>query len=286
MATANLRSADLLLVEDTLWVLTAPVGVAAYDFRFDLGFACRRPWERPDRITAVARVGAFTSYQDTYLSLGAEGIALVHSPEQHLRCSQLPHWYPLLEDLTPRSLWFEGEPDIAAITEHLGWPNFLKGARQTSRHRRRLSIVSGPEALREVLLEYQNDPILHWQPIVARQLIPLRPVEDPQPDRIPSSFEFRSFWWRGELVGLGRYWWEGRRYELSPAERDACLAVAGEAARRIAVPFLVVDLAQATDGRWIVIESNDAQESGYAGVPPLVLWRKVMEIERKRSVTD
>jgi hypothetical protein len=32
----------------------------------------------------------------------------------------------------------------------------------------------------------------------------------------------------------------------------------------------------------IVIECNDGQESGYAGVSPFVLWKEVVRIERER----
>jgi hypothetical protein len=33
------------------------------------------------------------------------------------------------------------------------------------------------------------------------------------------------------------------------------------------------------DGDWIVIELNDGQESGYAGVNRLQLWQKIIDIE-------
>jgi hypothetical protein len=43
------------------------------------------------------------------------------------------------------------------------------------------------------------------------------------------------------------------------------------------VPFLVIDIAQRQDGRWVLIECNDGQESGYAGVSPFSLWQHVVE---------
>ena len=57
----------------------------------------------------------------------------------------------------------------------------------------------------------------------------------------------------------------------------ADIAVAEDAATRLRVPFLVVDFARTLDGRWIVIECNDAQESGYAAVHPASLWRSVLQ---------
>ncbi len=113
-----------------------------------------------------------------------------------------------------------------------------------------------------------------------REYVELRPVEDPFPNRIPTSYEFRTFWWRGHLVGFGRYWWQGARYDITREEKADALLVAKRAARRINVPFLVVDVAQRRDGNWIVIECNDGQESGYTGVSPISLWRRMLDAER------
>jgi hypothetical protein len=87
----------------------------------------------------------------------------------------------------------------------------------------------------------------------------------------------------GVRADAGPYWASFAPYAWTPAEERAALAVAAEAARRVAVPFLVIDVAQTTDGAWIVIERNDAQESGYAGVSPFALWQRVIERERARG---
>lgn len=273
-------NSDLLLVEDTVWVLTAPVGLSIYDFNFDLFLNCRRPWQRPRLVEAVARIGAVDDYLGTFGSLLRDGVRLIHTPEEHERCSLLPHWYPLLEGLTPKSLWFHGLPDVKQIESELGWPIFTKGVRQTSGHRRKLSIIDGPESMKRALAAYAEDPVLRWQDIACRKFVPLRPVAFDTGDKLPASFEFRTWWCRGKLAGLGRYWWEGPHYSMTEAESGEALSLAEEVARRINVRFLVVDVAQTATGEWIVIECNDAQEGGYPGIAPVVLWRKILEIER------
>lgn len=273
---------DLFQVEELLWVLNAPTGKGIYDFGFDRFFACRRPYQLPDSLEVVARVGVWNDYAERYRELAAEGVKLVHSPEQHLLATELPHWYPRLTDLTPRSVWYDTRPDAKTVEDALGWPVFVKGERQTSRHRKSLSIIEGPEQFERAMATYATDPILHWQRVVCRELRPLRRVEEGAPDRIPSSFEFRTFWWRGELVGWGPYWWQGTPYTMNEAEQREALGLGREVARRMDVPFLVVDLAQEVSGRWIVIECNDGQESGYAGVSPFALWRNILELQRAR----
>ena len=273
---------ELLLVDEALWVLRSETGLPAYDFPIDRFFPCRRAVRRPEEIRAVSRVGAFEDYAARYEGLLGEGIRLVHTPEEHLLCSELPRWYPRLAELTPRSVWFHEPPTAREVEKTLGWPVFVKGARQTSRHRRSLSVIDGPAAFEAAMVAYRDDPILRWQRIVCREFVPLRPVEDrgATPDRIPASFEFRTFWWRGRLAGFGPYWESARPFRPSPEERAAAVALAQEAARRVGTAFLVVDVAQALDGRWIVIECNDGQESGHAGVSPLALWQGILDIER------
>jgi len=271
--------AELLLLNELLWVWTQPIGVGIYDFDFRSYFPCRQPWKRPPEITAVGRCGALEDYQAEYEKLRAEGIRLIHSPKQHLRASELTEWYPLLIGQTPRSEVYREAPRGETVAESFPFPVFVKGSRQTNRHQKSLSIAHTPREFDEMMQRYANDPILSWQPVVVRELVRLRLVETSSQGKIDSSFEFRTFWWKNQFVGGGRYWWEGRPYQWSDTERSEALRLAEFTAKLIDVPFLVVDLAMTVDGQWIVIECNDGQESGYAGVSPLALWQKVLEIE-------
>ena len=56
------RDTDLFLLEGEVWLLARTIGSPTYDFMFDRYFACRRPYERPDEVTAIARLGAFDDY--------------------------------------------------------------------------------------------------------------------------------------------------------------------------------------------------------------------------------
>lgn len=270
----DLRKIDILHLEKTVYIAASPTGNASYDFPFDRYFSCRRPFDI-EPVTAALRIGAIGDYEAVATELASLGIAPINSLAEHHRSSSLPVWYPLLEGITPRSIVFDGDPDLKAIDEQLGWPVFMKGERQTSRHSRRLSIIDGPERMLEVLREVRLDPILRWQRLVCRQFEPLKIVDDTNMALVPTAFEFRVFFWRGAIVGWGRYW-PSASYVATSQERAAAEAIAIEAASRLNVPFLVVDMAQRTDGRWIVIEVNDGQECGYAGVEALPLWTSIV----------
>ena len=268
-----------VLVEDRLWVLSRPTGMPAYDFALEDFFACRHPFRRPEAIRAVARMGAASDYAQRYEAFESQGVELIHAPAEYDRTSLLPHWYPLIEDLTPRSRWWlDRRPSASEIGREFRWPVFLKGARQTSRHQKSLSVATSAAEYDRVMAGWDADPILCWQGLVCREYVDLRKVGVSSDQTLPTAFEFRSFWWRGACVGIGPYW-KGVSYAMTPAERAAALAIAGEAARRLAVTFLVVDVAQTAAGAWTVIECNDGQDSGYAGVAPMPMWRKILDVE-------
>lgn len=267
---------DLFVLEDRVPILAAPVGLATYDYDFRAHFRCRSLLYAPEA-PVVARVGAIDDYAAFHQARLEEGIRLVHSPAQHDRCSLASGWAPLLGELTPETWVCETLPPVGAVEARFGWPVFIKGDRQTSRHRGELSIARSPEDYARIAAAWGEDRILRWQRAAVRRFVPLRKVAD-RPEGIPASHEFRAFCWRGQVVSAAPYW-VNHRYEASPVERAAITRLAAEAARRVDVPFLVVDVAQSAAGDWIVIECNDAQESGYAGNIPLALWSEILSLE-------
>ena len=267
---------NIARVEDRLTVVSAPVGVSVYDFDFDLHFRCTHPSVFREGERCVLRVGPLADYEAEFAAKAEWGLQLINSPEEHRRASDLEAWYPLLEDLTPRTVVFDTLPDASGV-EALGWPVFVKGARQTSKHDPALSIAGDAAEYEALRLAYREDPILHWQRAAVREFITLEPVAGAVPNKVRPSHEFRTFWWRGALVGYGRYWFQVPHYD-SP-DLAIGLEVAREAADRLKVPFLVVDIARTLEGRWIVIECNDGQESGYVGISPVTLWRNILEHE-------
>jgi hypothetical protein len=282
MPKVDLNDLDIFLLEDSIWIAHSHIDVPRYDFVFERFFSCRHPYQRPQMIEAVGRFGVTDDYTALYNALQADGISLIHTPEQHHLTSELTAWYTLLEDITPRSLWFDSPPKASVIEEQFSYPIFIKGSRQTSKHKAEMSIVRSREDYDLVAQHFQDDPILHWQSFVCREFIILRPVPITQiSNKIPPSFEFRTFWWRGEHVGSGAYWTDFASYSWTDAEKSAALQQAQKAAERLNVIFVVIDVAQTMNGEWIVIECNDAQESGYASVAPIALWQNIIDIERK-----
>ncbi|NEO87299.1 MAG: ATP-grasp domain-containing protein [Spirulina sp. SIO3F2] len=284
MNSKSSNALDLILLEDTIWLLVGEVNAPNYDFALSEMLACRHPWQRDEVVNAIARFGAISNYDQIYQELLDNGIRLIHSPEQHRLASELPQWYLLLADLTPKSHWFVEPPAFDELAATFGVPFFLKGSRQTSRHQAALSIIQSRGDYEQAIAAYQTDPILHWQNLVCREFVPLRSVPSEPSEKIPPSFEFRTFWWRGKCIGAGQYWSAPHTttiYHWSPEEEQAALAIAQTAATRLNLPFVAIDVAQTATGDWIVIECSDAQESGYSSISPFTLWQNLVHAEQQ-----
>lgn len=270
---------ELTLVEDRLWVVTRRTGLAVYDFEFASCFAASHPAFLPGPITAIARLGAVEDYPAEFAAWRARGVTLANTPDQSELADDLSRWYTALSDLTPKSIVFDALPESSDLESAFGFPVFLKGVRQTSHHDASLAVARSVVEYERLRERWAADPILASQRIAARKFVALRVVQRPErAQELPRSFEFRTFWWKGSLVGSGPYWTDAGAYRWNDSERRDALAIAAEAVRRLDVPFLCVDVAQCQNGEWIIVEVNDGQRSGYAGVPRIAMWRTLVDL--------
>lgn len=276
----ELRSIDIFKLENALWVATKKTGISAYDFTFEPLFMCKRPYELPESVEVIARIGAFSDYEKQYSEFKEIGCKLINTPAEHFRASELASWYPLIEFCTPRSVTYKEIPEVRHIEQDFEYPVFIKGSRQTAKHNESLSVARNSAECKHVLEQYKVNSILHWQDLVCREYIDLMPVPAQKTEKVSPSFEFRTFWFKGASVGEGHYWSEFVKYDWSEGQRDEAMSLAQEVANLVDVPFLVIDLALTNENKWIVIECNDGQESGYAGMSPIKLWKNIVRLSR------
>lgn len=269
------------LVDDCLCLSAKPIGVSAYDFDFRTFFPCRSLWQARKNQSLILRHGALDDYDQLFSDYQDKGFRLIHTPGEHRRASLLSHWYPLIKEWTPKSHCFDGVPSAEQILKEFECPVFIKGDRQTAGHREDLCVARSPSELEALLARYRESAILHWQNLICREFVSLQAVSGDTKGKVRASFEFRTFWWRQRFVGAGHYWSEFTSYSWSDSEREDALALGQRVAERLALPFLVIDLAKTVEQQWIVIECNDGQESGYAGLSPFLLWQNILEEERR-----
>jgi len=267
---------DALALGPGLSVFTLPTGSAAYDFDIRRYLPVRSIQSFESVGPALLRIGAIRDYRALEAQASELGASLLQSAEQNRTVAELSGWYPILQDLTPRSVWYEELPTAERVEQDLGWPVFVKGERQTNRHRISTSLARSRDEFERILGVWKDDEILHWQRMACREWVELQPVGKAVGDAVQPSAEIRCFFFQGQLVGSGVYWAKESWRPTTRQQADA-LRVAELAAERLSVPFVAVDVALTVDQRWIVIECNDAQESGYAGVAPMPMWQRIIE---------
>lgn len=208
-----------------------------------------------------------------------KNVRLVQTLEEHLRAQELDKAYPYLTGLTPETYFATHPGEDAKAIEQLGLPVFVKGAVQSRKARRWKSCVA--ESITE--LEAQIEALLTLENrsrgrVAVRRLVPLRYTQT-GPNGFPQGREFRVFvWQRSTVLGRGYYWdADDPLATLTPVEEKEILELACEAAERLQVPYVAVDVAQQTDGQWVVIETGDAQFSGLRQTPRLALWQALKD---------
>ena len=92
MHTVSPEQMDIFWLEEAVWVATARIDLPNYDFAFEPFFVCRRPYHRPEAITAIGRFGVTADYAELYQQLAAQGVCLIHTPEQYFLATELTHW--------------------------------------------------------------------------------------------------------------------------------------------------------------------------------------------------
>jgi len=217
-------------------------------------------------------------YAEVHAALVARNVHLPNAPDQHLRAQELDRAIGALAELTPQTVVVRAEEDFDAAADLLGFPLFLKGTVQSAKSFGAGACIARDRTqLRELGARLlRNAPRARGR-VLVREFVALRHGRT-HGTGLPMGREFRCFVLCGEVLGLG-YYWEGSDplASLSPEEERAVRELATEAARRIAVPYVAVDIGQLEDGRWIVIETGDGQFSGLAQIPPMLLWSGLVE---------
>lgn len=274
----NIRqiSDDFFTIGD-IAILQKMIGNAGYDFPFRTQFECRSVVSEMDR-PILLRIGAVDDYHAVETYFREAGMQLLMTETDHLRCSEIENWYPLLAEHTPYTKVYDQLPAVDQLMKDFSFPVFIKGTRQTDKHKRANCIIQNAEDYEQLRLGWKQSRILSWQQAAVREYVPLLTIDDTSfPEMIPISYEFRSFYYQGRCTGCGPYWTLGRRYALADEDRQEVMDLSQWAADRLNVAFLTVDVAKTADGRWIIVEANDGQESGFVGLNPISLWKKTIE---------
>lgn len=264
-------------------ILQKQTGNNVYDFDFRNNFECKSVISEV-KTPVLLHIGAVEDYAGVEATIADMGMSLLVNEKEHLRCSTIEGWYPLLKDKTPFTKIYDEFPKVEEVLKDFSFPIFIKGNRQTSRHKKKQCIIENTDQYNELRKAWKYDRILSWQKVAIRKYVPLQVIDGVSfPDMVPISYEFRFFYFEGKCMAYGPYWYMRHKYSLSGSELKEVLKLTDWAAQRIGASFTAIDVAKTALGDWIIIEVNDAQESGFVGADPLVLWNNTIEAAQNRT---
>jgi hypothetical protein len=211
----------------------------------------------------IGRYACLPYYAELVGDLASNGSRLINSVEQHAYIANFEYY----DDIRPYTFrtWFNFA-DIPA--EYRDKPFVVKG--RTNSRKLQWKTHMFAENFRgaiDVGVELMNDSNIGPQGLVIREYVPLETFELGLND-VPMTNEWRLFFLGEELLAHAYYW--AIIDDLSHIERatpgflQEGLPFAREVARIVAqrTNFFVLDIARTQDGKWVVVEINDGQQSG------------------------
>lgn len=247
-----------------------------FSSRMDLG---------PD-LLVVGRYSVLPFYREQERDILAyPGTRLINTHDQHDFVADLRRWYEVIKDgtvfgasVTPKT-WCSSE-ELMDDKSAVG-PFVVKGITNSKKHLWKTHMFAETKAdAMKVMCRLQEDSLLHTQPIVFRQYVPLVQLGVGL-NGMPITKEFRFFFCRGELL-TGGFYWSSHVGDIAevPDWNEVPLAFLGEVSARIRdhVEFFVVDVAQTAAGDWMVVELNDGQMSGPSECDLDALYGRLAEV--------
>jgi hypothetical protein len=234
----------------------------------DVAQVVRRVSDQPEPVAAMYRGWMMTppQYHVLYDALASRNIRLVNDPDQYRHCHYLPESYPIIERLTPRSVWITGDLSIDRIMETLiplgDQPVIIKDFVKSRKHEWADACFI-PSAADRVAVERVVSRFLKLQGddlnegLVFREFVEFRPVGVHPKSGVPLTEEYRIFWLDAQPIFLSPYWEAGEYAGISPP-----LELFAETAAAVKSRFFSMDVARRIDGTWFIVELGDGQVSG------------------------
>lgn len=243
-----------------------------YESLVDHHNAARAVREIPARSeveTAIYRGWALTVRQYTalYDALLSRGLRLLNNAQQYKFSHYLPQSLPAIQAHTPHTVWMETDGkrlSYDAIMQLLlpfaGRPLILKDFVKSEKHywyeACYISSASDFDAVRNTIqrfLELRGENFTGG--LVFREFVEFMPLAEHPRSQMPLTKEYRLFFLNAMPLATVRYWdVEGYDNSDEPPPELFSHLIHG-----IRSNFFTMDIAQRTDGEWLIIELGDGQ---------------------------
>jgi len=216
----------------------------------------------------IPRYAALPYNEELCEDVAALGAVPINTYHQHCYVANLRNWYYDLAEITPRT-WFA----LDQIPEE--GPFVLKGQTNSKKFQWDTHMFAeNKRAAMDVFCRLSIDGHVGVQQIYARQYVPLKKLDEGL-HGLPISEEYRFFVLDGQILAGGFYWASNADDLVGQYDHnDVPLYFLDAVIARVSphIRFWVVDVARTAAGEWIVVELNDAQQSGLSCIDPDVFY--------------
>ena len=231
----------------------------------------------------IGRYSVLPFYKELEQDLSYNGCKLINSYAQHQYIANMD-WY---EDLYPKFTMHSWFADYHEFPTDEEFPVIVKGRTNSRKHRWNQDFYAANKSdAISIMSRLMDDPLIHDQGIVYRKYVPLHTFGIGI-NGVRWSNEWRFFFYKDTLLSCGYYWSSAEPEIVAKAVLSPdCVAFAQKCAKVLAkkLNFYVVDVAEKKEGGFILIEVNDAQQSGLSECIADNIYRNLNECLAKEKV--
>ncbi len=207
----------------------------------------------------IGRYSVLPYYNELEKDILKLGGKLINSYEDHLYIADIKNWYPDYRDITPMT-WFDPSE---AIRSDFNGSFVLKGNVNSRKQLFNTHMFAANKSnIMKVYCKLLDDTLIQYQGICVREFVNLINYGKDQVTGCPISKEFRLFILDGKVLSKGYYWSNFVEEAENPDPNEIPEDFIQDAIKRCPVRFFAIDLAQKTNGDWMVVELGDAQMAG------------------------
>jgi len=204
-------------------------------------------------------------------------IQLLNSSQQFARSEYFDQFYPFIEEDSIKSGVATTWDDAKRIALEIDYPIFLKGTIQSlKKFGWNLCVAKNEKELSVIFDRLKKEQEFSLGKVILRKFIHLNHLEVGG-NGIPKAHEYRFFVFNHKIIDFSYYWNGENPFQLSNEQELMLRSMVLRTAKKVAVPFISVDVGETESGQWKVIEIGDGQFSDIRNIPPLKLWNLLSE---------
>lgn len=237
---------------------------------------------RPDIKSGMMVIGRYSLwpfYADQEKDIEYVGAKLINNYNQHRYIADLQNYVMDLGNLTPKT-W----NNISDIPDD-GTQFVLKGETNSRKSNWLKSMFAADKkSAIEVYNRLTDDSLIGLQNIYIRQYVPMVKYLDGV-NGMPVTKEFRFFVAYGKIIS-GGYYWQNYIDDLPevPDHNEVPISFLQQVIDKVRDQsnFYTIDVGQAIDGTWFVVELNEGQQAGLSCNDPNTLYYNLGKVISER----